>query len=102
MNFVLVYVVSKMFIHNVSGAVCPPAPVVANAQRTIVSGDLTSYASIIKYDCNAGYEIVGEPILFCQSNNQWSAATPTCRSKYLIWRLLKNQFSFASLITLEI
>ncbi|XP_071129049.1 uncharacterized protein [Mytilus edulis] len=60
------------------GAVCPTATQVQNAQRTIVSGDLTSYASIIRYDCNDGYELVGEPILFCQSDNQWSANLPSC------------------------
>lgn len=76
------------------GAVCPTATQVQNAQRTIVSGDLTSYASIIRYDCNDGYELVGEPILFCQSDNQWSANLPSCISKYVLINQAINQDVF--------
>ena len=73
-----IFVIYKYWLFT--GAICSAAVTIQNGQRTIVAGDLTAYASIIRYDCDEGYELVGTPILFCQSDKQWSASTPSCQS----------------------
>ncbi|XP_071129047.1 uncharacterized protein [Mytilus edulis] len=71
-------------------ATCKTAPDVVNAIRTVITGDLTSYASIIQYDCNDGFELFGEPILFCRSDNTWSATPPSCKKLKCLLPEIKN------------
>uniref|UniRef100_K1QDS6 Fibropellin-1 n=1 Tax=Magallana gigas TaxID=29159 RepID=K1QDS6_MAGGI len=54
---------------------CPALPTISNGQLSS-SGD--QYAAIVNYTCNAGYQLIGAPILFCQSTGQWTASAPKC------------------------
>lgn len=71
-----------------TAATCPAGQIttfVANGNGTLVNGDGTSIGTIYRFQCNAGYEFVGEPIVFCQPNGTWTQASPpsckklTCR-----------------------
>ncbi|XP_076444633.1 uncharacterized protein LOC143282756 isoform X2 [Babylonia areolata] len=57
---------------------CSPLPDIANANKQIRSGDGSNFSSIVEYTCSAGYQIVGHPLLFCQSDGNWSASVPSC------------------------
>ncbi|XP_052280450.1 C4b-binding protein beta chain-like [Dreissena polymorpha] len=39
--------------------------------------NVTTYGSFVRYSCNAGYRLVGEPVSFCFLNEKWSP-TPIC------------------------
>ncbi|XP_053387695.1 uncharacterized protein LOC123541782 [Mercenaria mercenaria] len=41
----------------------------------------TKYNATIKFDCKDGYLLVGEKMIFCQSNGTWSGSPPTCTLK---------------------
>ncbi|XP_062611525.1 uncharacterized protein LOC134273339 [Saccostrea cucullata] len=56
-------------------ASCPTPAVISNGQRS--SSD-TQYASVVNYTCDSGYQLIGAPILFCQSTGQWTASEPQC------------------------
>ncbi|XP_067672504.1 uncharacterized protein [Haliotis asinina] len=43
-----------------------------------IQGDGTGFGSIMKFTCNAGYQISGAAILFCTSRSTWSAPVPSC------------------------
>ncbi|XP_061175426.1 uncharacterized protein LOC133184388 [Saccostrea echinata] len=58
-----------------SSASCPTPAVINNGQRS--SSD-TQYAAVVNYTCDPGYQIMGAPILFCQSTGQWTASEPQC------------------------
>lgn len=34
--------------------------------------------ALAKYRCERGYKIVGEPLVSCEENGQWSGAMPEC------------------------
>lgn len=42
------------------------------------SSSNTAYKTVISFSCNAGYELSHTNNLICQSNGQWSLATPSC------------------------
>ncbi|XP_078253265.1 CUB and sushi domain-containing protein 3 isoform X2 [Rhinoraja longicauda] len=37
-----------------------------------------SNGNILRYQCQSGFELIGEKSLLCQDNNQWSANVPIC------------------------
>lgn len=39
-------------------------------------------SSVGKYRCERGYKIVGEPLVTCEENGQWSGAVPECVCEY--------------------
>lgn len=61
---------------------CPPLPEVQNANVTLLNGGGRSYGSIVRYECNPGYERSGHPVLICMSNGTWSDVVPTCTRKH--------------------
>ena len=40
-----------------------------------------NYGTVIRYECDPGYERSGLPTLLCQSNGTWSSSVPTCTRK---------------------
>lgn len=45
----------------------------------------TSYkiGALVKYRCERGYKIVGDPLSTCEENGLWSGTIPQCICKYL-------------------
>uniref|UniRef100_A0A8C7ZCR0 CUB and Sushi multiple domains 3b n=1 Tax=Oryzias sinensis TaxID=183150 RepID=A0A8C7ZCR0_9TELE len=44
----------------------------------IREGDSFSNGGILRFECQFGFELIGEKIISCQDNNQWSANIPIC------------------------
>ena len=61
-----------------SASQCTSLPSVAHANATVLNGQGTNYGSVIRFECDPGYERKGDPVLLCQSNGTWSGAVPSC------------------------
>lgn len=46
-----------------------------------MSGGGRSYGTIVRFECDPGYERDGLPTLICMSNGTWSGEVPTCSRK---------------------
>lgn len=55
------------------------------------------YLSLVKYNCEEGYEMVGRALLTCDFDERWNGPPPRCESKLRYCPLLqgvKNMFCF--------
>ncbi|XP_048587546.1 sushi, von Willebrand factor type A, EGF and pentraxin domain-containing protein 1 isoform X2 [Nematostella vectensis] len=57
------------------GRECGPMPPLAHGQ---ISGNGTSYRTVLRFRCNPGYELAGSDVSICQASGSWSVI-PTCR-----------------------
>ena len=59
---------------------CPPLREVANARQLVLagSGQTRSYGTVLRFQCEPGYQRVGVPSLLCTSAGSWSSAPPEC------------------------
>uniref|UniRef100_A0A8C0WL83 CUB and sushi domain-containing protein 3-like protein n=1 Tax=Castor canadensis TaxID=51338 RepID=A0A8C0WL83_CASCN len=48
----------------------------------IREGDGFSNRDVLRFECQFGFELIGEKSIVCQENNQWSANIPICICKY--------------------
>lgn len=60
---------------------CPPLPEVSHANVTLLNGGGRSYGTIIRFECEPGYQRTGQPVLICMSNGTWSSDVPSCSRK---------------------
>ena len=60
---------------------CIPLPEVPHANVTLLNGGGRSYGTIVRFECSAGYERTGHPVLICMSNGTWSDEVPKCTRK---------------------
>jgi hypothetical protein len=60
---------------------CPLLPEVPHANVTLLNGGGRSYGTIIRFECEPGYERHGLPVLTCMSNGTWSSEVPKCTRK---------------------
>uniref|UniRef100_A0AAY4CTR7 CUB and Sushi multiple domains 3a n=1 Tax=Denticeps clupeoides TaxID=299321 RepID=A0AAY4CTR7_9TELE len=44
----------------------------------IREGDGFSNGDVLRFECQFGFELIGEKMITCQDNNQWSANVPMC------------------------
>jgi len=63
---------------NCQASKCPPLPEVEHATANQLAGKGLNYGTVIRYECDPGYERSGLPTLLCQSNGTWSSSVPTC------------------------
>lgn len=47
-------------------------------------------ASLVKYRCERGYKVVGDPLSTCEDTGQWSGDVPTCVCKLNMLRASKK------------
>ncbi|KAL7042588.1 hypothetical protein ACKWTF_001212 [Chironomus riparius] len=72
---------------------CPPLPEVPHANATLLNGGGRSYGTIVRFECEPGYERHGVPVLICMSNGTWSSDIPTCtRKRCYTFPEVKNGF----------
>lgn len=57
---------------------CPELPPPEWGWRTASHGDLIR-GTVLTYQCEPGYELLGSDILTCQWDLSWSAAPPACQ-----------------------
>ncbi|GFY77940.1 sushi, von Willebrand factor type A, EGF and pentraxin domain-containing protein 1 [Trichonephila inaurata madagascariensis] len=55
---------------------CGPPGEIEHGTR---EGDVFTFTSRVTYNCSEGFEIIGRPYRYCQSNGQWSGQLPECR-----------------------
>uniref|UniRef100_A0A8B9P3W2 Uncharacterized protein n=1 Tax=Apteryx owenii TaxID=8824 RepID=A0A8B9P3W2_APTOW len=48
----------------------------------IREGDGFSNRDVLRFECQFGFELIGEKSIVCQENNQWSANIPICICMY--------------------
>lgn len=48
----------------------------------IREGENFSNGGILRFECQFGFELIGERTISCQDNNQWSANIPICICEY--------------------
>ena len=60
---------------------CPPLPDVEHATANQLTEKGLNYGSVIRFECDPGYERSGLPTLLCQSNGTWSSDVPNCTRK---------------------
>lgn len=48
----------------------------------IREGENFSNGGILRFECQFGFELIGEKTISCQDNNQWSANIPICICEY--------------------
>lgn len=60
---------------------CPPLAEVLHANATLLNGGGRSYGTIVRFECEPGYERHGMPVMICMSNGTWSSDVPTCTRK---------------------
>lgn len=48
----------------------------------IREGDGFSNRDVLRFECQFGFELIGEKSIICQENNQWSANIPICICMY--------------------
>lgn len=44
--------------------------------------DSVSYNSLISYECNYGYMLIGDSVRRCERNKMWTGTEPTCKGLY--------------------
>lgn len=49
----------------------------------MIIGEDGEYGSVVRYSCNDGYDLIGTPMLVCDSEG-WRGSVPSCISKLLI------------------
>ena len=58
-------------------------------------GDGTSIGTIYEYECNEGYQLVGEPYIICRDDATWSQSNvPSCRRKTFCYFLFFSVYCF--------
>ena len=67
-----------IWIMRFATVVCPT---LSNPQNGRVSQQGNKPGDRASYNCNSGYELVGQSVRTCQNNGQWSGDAPTCESK---------------------
>uniref|UniRef100_A0A8C3RWC7 Uncharacterized protein n=1 Tax=Chelydra serpentina TaxID=8475 RepID=A0A8C3RWC7_CHESE len=56
----------------------------------IREGDGFSNRDILRFECQFGFELIGEKSIVCQENNQWSANIPICICEYQMLFLMQH------------
>ncbi len=47
----------------------------------------------VRYECNRGYELVGQSVMTCQESGAWSAPMPFCRLRENIFLVLLRKYN---------
>ena len=57
---------------------CGPLDQPTNGKKT---GSVTTYNSVISFECNEGHSLVGSEKRYCQENGAWNGTQPICDRK---------------------
>ena len=63
----------------------PTAAIQCEVPRNPLNGravySSVSYNSLISYECNYGYMLIGDSVRRCERNKQWTGTEPHCKGK---------------------
>lgn len=54
---------------------------IRTAESTNVGASSYKIGALVKYRCERGYKVIGEPLSTCEDNGQWSGDVPQCICK---------------------
>ena len=78
-----------MCVHDISllstAVDCDTLPDPANGRVNDTSG--TTFGQTATYNCNTGYNLVGNSTRMCQATGVWSGSAPTCEGMLLLVEL---------------
>jgi len=49
--------------------------------------------ALAKYRCERGYKLIGEALITCEDNGQWSGVVPECVCKFFFKSALEKHLS---------
>lgn len=55
---------------------------IRTAESTNVGATSYKIGALVKYRCERGYKVIGEPLSTCEDNGQWSGDVPQCVCKF--------------------
>ena len=60
---------------------------VSNSRRlrdspNLTQSDFFQYNSLISYECNYGYMLIGDSVRRCEKDKQWTGAEPHCKGGF--------------------
>jgi hypothetical protein len=55
---------------------------IRTAESSNVASTTYKIGALVKYRCERGYKVIGEPLSTCEDTGQWSGAVPQCVCKY--------------------
>ena len=64
--------------------------------------DSVSYNSLISYECNYGYMLIGDSVRRCERNKMWTGTEPTCKGTTTYLLLLFTTFTLSQCLIHEI
>ena len=69
---------SHHIMHNIvfSSAFCPDLTDPPNGNHSI-TGNTVGHIAI--FECDPGYELIGDDVLGCQEDGQWTSSVPSCQ-----------------------
>ena len=79
----------------ISTTECPVLDDPANGMVTWTS--LTT-GGVATYECDSGFELVGDEMRDCQSNSQWSGAPPICKRKFVLCDIVSYSINLYSTV----
>ncbi|GIY27318.1 protein lev-9 [Caerostris extrusa] len=76
-------------LHCLPRSCGPPGEI----KHGVREGDTFTFTSRVTYNCSEGFEVVGRPYRYCQSNGQWSGQLPECRPRGVTvkWKLESDE-----------
>lgn len=59
---------------------CPALPEVPNSKQIILAGSSQTrhYGTVVRFECEPGYQRIGVPSILCTSTGTWSSSPPEC------------------------
>jgi hypothetical protein len=66
---------------------CGDPGIPAYGKRT---GSSFLHGDTLTFECQAAFELVGERVITCQKNNQWSGNKPSCVCEYYLWGIASD------------
>ncbi|NXD97146.1 C4BPA protein, partial [Chaetorhynchus papuensis] len=70
---------------------CPTPPEVANGNHNEQGKAVFTAGMSVRYSCNPGYYLVGNPTVSCRASGNWSQPRPRCEGESGLCPLLRGQ-----------
>ena len=63
-------------IHLDKSCSCPPTP--TNGSRNCSGSNKVAAYSLLHYECNSGYHVIGDEYRTCHPSGKWTGGSPVC------------------------
>ena len=73
-------------------------PVLNDPANGMVTWTSLTTGGVATYECDSGFELVGDEMRDCQSNSLWSGEAPICRRKFVLCDLVSYSTNLYSTV----